>query len=149
MAKITIGHAEGPKGTNFFLMNEGNFEIQTAYHTFSVTDSKIEVINGKYFYDSSKYHVGGKFGEIEIPGEVIKLKEKETLRYEKLLNSVGITETTQGTVYFSISDDCKLVAKLREKAVKTDKIYDLEGRKAVFVPELSLDFAKICNMSLQ
>lgn len=58
MAKIAIGHAEGPKGTNLFLMNEGNFEIQTAYHTFSVTDSRIETRDGKYFYDSSKDHQG-------------------------------------------------------------------------------------------
>lgn len=141
MAKIVIGSTEGPKGTNVFLMNDGNFEIQTAYNTFSVSDSRIETRNGKYFYDSSKDYIGEKFGEIEIPKSVIELKEKETSRYEMLLNSIGITETTQGTVYFSINTDCQLIAKLGEKAIKTDKIYNVEGKKAIFIPELGLDFA--------
>ena len=141
MAKITIGSTEGPKGTNVFLMNDGKFEIKTAYHTFSVPDSRIEILDGKCFYDASKDYIGEKFSEIEIPEGVIKLKDEETLKYEKLLNSIGTTETTQGTVYFSINADCQLIAKLGEKAVKTDKIYDVESRKAIFVPELGLDFA--------
>lgn len=58
-----------------------------------------------------------------------------------LLNSIGTTETTQGTVCFSINEECKLVAKLGENAVKTDKIFDIEGKKAILVPELALDFA--------
>ena len=147
--EIQIGTIPGPKGQIFFSMENYELFITSVSRQITARDKNMKEVDGKTYINIKSLNLGDKFPEIEIPAEILQAGDRARKEYELSKGSVGVIDSTHGKIYFSINAVCQLIAKLGEKAVKTNKIYDLEGRKAVFVPELSLDFAKICNMLLQ
>jgi len=136
---ILIGTVNGEKETVSFYMNGDTFITGTYNKRSTMPDSSIKELNGKYYADLN-LNFESELKHIEIPESVLKARDRIRKENELIQNTAGSIETSQGKVYFSIDGSDYIIAKVGEKAVKTDRIFDIEGKKALFVPDLDLDF---------
>jgi|GEM_PF-1915568 len=138
-----IGYIDSEIGTIHLSINDGGYlEIQTPKTLYVVDENELIEKDGKYYYPLPKkdYKIVNEdvFSEIVIPVDILEEMEKALDEFKLQENNVGSTETAQGDVYFSISGDVKIIAKIGENATKTGSIYNIEGKNVVFVPDLNL-----------
>lgn len=137
----TIGYIETESGTVFFEMNNGNFEIKLPDNTFHVYDEDLKEIDGKFFFDLPEDRIScfWKTKTIEIPADVLERKEEYLKEIENSRGSIGSTETNQGKVYFYLTAEGMIKAKLGELEETTDTFYTVENQRNVFLHGLGLD----------
>lgn len=140
-----LGSTESEIGTVIYIINDdGFFEIRTPKRVYAVDESELIEKDGKCYFPLPKtdYMIVNEdvFSDIEIQEDVLEEMEKALIEFKLQEQSIGSTETTQGRVFFSLSRDGQIISRLNEKSVKTDRIYTVEGRRTVFVPDLELDF---------
>jgi hypothetical protein len=137
---ILLGTVNGEKENASFYMNGNTLIFGTYDKRSTIPDSSIKELNGKYYADLDFLKFDSEFKHIEIPESVLNACDRIRKENELIQNTAGSIETSQGKVYFSIDGSDYIIAKVGEKAVKTDRIFDIEGKKALFVPDLDLDF---------
>jgi hypothetical protein len=140
-----LGNTEIDIGTVSFSINDGGFfQIQTPKSFYAVDENELIEKDGAYYYPlpgrDFKIVNDVVFSEIEIPVDIIEEMEKALQEFEEHKNSVGTIETSKGIVFFSIGGSGEILAKLNEKTVKTARIYDIEGKRAIHIPDLGIDF---------
>lgn len=127
---VLLGKNDYPPGTKFsiqYIWHFGKFQIDTYERKFTVSDSEIKEIQGKYF-----------FNEIEIPASVIEQKHALDLDLELRRGSIESVKTSQGNVYFSIDAEGELIVKLGNKTAVSSKIETVENRRAINIKQLGL-----------
>jgi len=145
-----LGYTETSIGTiNFSVNDYGSFEIQTPKSFYAVYENELIEKDGKVYFKlperDFKILNDVVFSEIEIPVDILEDMEKALKEFKLRENSIGSTETTKGKVYFSLSADGKIIAKIGGKATKTEKIYTVENNRVVVAPDLSIEsvFVKV------
>jgi|SRR5665647_92841 len=116
-----------------FYMENSDFVYESSKFSSTVPDFSIEEIDGKKF---THIEMKGETRLVEIPDSIIKARDQIRSDNKLNQNSIGSAETSHGKVYFSICESGKITAKINEKAVETDRIFNIEGRRAVFVADL-------------
>jgi len=136
---ILLGTVNGKKETVSFYMDGDTLSARTYNFRSILPDSSIKELNGKYYADLN-LNFESVLNHIEIPESVLTARDKIRKENNLAKNTAGSNKTSQGKVYFSIDGSDYIIAKVGEKAVKKDRIFDIEGKKALFVPDLDLDF---------
>jgi len=141
-----LGYIETDIGTIDFSINEyGFFEIRTHKSFYAVYENELVEKDGKFYFKlpdrDFKVLNDVVFSEIEIPADILEEMEKALSEFKLNEKSIESTETPKGKVYFSLSADGKIIAKIGGKASKTDKIYTLENNRVVVAPDLNLESA--------
>jgi|SRR5665647_3723091 len=139
-----LGNTESEIGTINFSVNDGGYlEIQTPKTLYVMDENELIEKDGKYYFPLPKkdYKIVNEdvYSEIEIQEDVLEEMEKALIEFEAHKNSIASTETIRGDVFFSISEDGKIISKHGEKSVKTDRIFNVECKKVVYVPEFDFD----------
>jgi len=126
---ILIGTVNGEKENVSFHMS-GDTLIAGTYNIRStIPDSLIKELNGKYYADLDLNFESG-LNHIEIPESILNACDRIRKENELMQNTTGSIGTSQGNVYFSIDGSDYIIAKVGEKAVKKDRIFDIEGKKS-------------------
>lgn len=141
-----LGYIESEIGTVQFSINDGGFfEVNTPKCFYAVDVNELVKRDGRHYFSlptrDFKILNDVIFSEVEIPADVLEEMEKALIEFKLQEKSVGRTETAQGYVYFSISGDAKIIAKIGENATKAGSIYNIEGKNVAVVPDLNLSSA--------
>ena len=141
-----LGNTESEIGTlNFYINDNGFLEIQTPKRFYVVEENELIKKDGKYCFPlpEKDYMIVNEdvFSDIEIQEDVLEEMEKAIAEFKLQEQSIGSTETIHGRVFFSISEDGKIISKHGEKALKADRIFNVENKKVVYVPEF--DFGSV------
>jgi len=140
----TLGYTETDIGTVVFKMNASNFEIQTHKATFTVSGNDIEEIEGKSLFKIPSGLSGFRdVPYIEIPDTVLERKEEYLNEIEMSKGNIGSTETNQGKVFFYLTAEGLIKAKLGEIEETTDTFYTVEGKRVMLLPGLDIPFVVI------
>jgi hypothetical protein len=137
-----LGQTETDIGSVRFEMNASNFEIWTPKRTFTVYDDDIEEVDGIFVFHIPDNVTSGfqNVREIEIPAYILDRKAEILKEIEAGKNSIGSTETPQGKVYFYLTEDGKVRAKLGELEEITEIFYTIEGKRVMLFPGLDIPF---------
>ena len=127
---ILLGTVNGKKETVSFYMDGDTLSARTYNFRSILPDSSIKELNGKYYADLDFLKFDSEFKHIEIPESVLNARDRIRKENELIQNTAGSIETSQGKVYFSIDGSDYIIAKVGEKAVKKDRIFDIEGKKS-------------------
>ncbi len=130
MAKI-IGNINSPVGTVLFSMCGEKLDIRTSFRNFLVTDDEIQEKDGKFFFDVSKQHMEKGLKEIEIPKVVIERKNRILIDNKHREKSIASLEHTEGTVFFSLTEDGHLICSFGEKEIITEGLLTIEGKRCI------------------
>jgi hypothetical protein len=141
-----LGNMESDIGTiNYSINDDGYLEINTPKRVYAVGDCELIEKDGKYCFPlpEKDYKIVNEdvFSKIEITGDILEEMKTALIEFKAHKTSIGSTETIHGRVFFSISEDGKITAKHKEKATKSDRVFNIEGKRTVFVPDLGLDSA--------
>lgn len=137
----TLGYTETDIGTVIFQMNASNFEIQTHKAIFTVSGNDIEEIEGKSLFKIPSGLSGFRdVPYIEIPDTVLERKEEYLKEFEISIGNIGTSETTQGKVFFYLTAEGLIKAKLGEIEETTDTFYTVEGKRVMLLPGLDIPF---------
>ncbi|MHB8102635.1 MAG: hypothetical protein ACYDEF_10790 [Methanosarcina sp.] len=139
-----LENTESEIGTlNFYINDNGFLEIQTPKRFYAVEENELIKKDGKYCFPlpEKDYMIVNEdmFSKIEIPADILEEMEKALAEFKLQEKSVGSTETIHGRVFFSISEDGKITAKHKKKATKSDRVFNVECKKVVYVPEFDFD----------
>ncbi len=128
-------------GTVRFQMFEYSFEIKTPKQVIRVPEKYIKEVDGKYIFQvpGGALSATNRVPEIEIPAYVIEAKNRYQAEYEQIQASIGHTETTRGKVFFSLTNSGEILCSTGNKTETVDHIYNIEGKRAVYVPGLGLE----------
>jgi len=133
-----IGSVNGEKESVCFYMDGDTLKAETYKICSTIPDSLIKELNGKYYADLN-LNFESVLNHIEIPESVLTARDKIRKENNLAKNTAGSNKTSQGKVYFSIDGSDYIIAKVGEKAVKKDRIFNIEGKRVLFVPDLDLD----------
>jgi hypothetical protein len=139
-----LGQTETDIGTVIFQMNASNFEIRTHKIIFTVYDDDIKEVDGLKVFEIPKGFSG--FMEapyIEIPAYILEGRDEYLKEIENSKGSIGSTETAQGKVYFFLTEDGKVRAKLGELEEITETFYTIEGKRVILFHGLDIPFVII------
>jgi hypothetical protein len=140
-----LGQTETDIGSVRFEMNASNFEIRTPKRTFTVYDDDIEEVDGIFVFHIPDNVTSGfqNVREIEIPAYILDRKAEILKEIEAGKNSIGSTETPQGKVYFFLTEDVKVRAKLGELEEITETFYTIEGKRVILFHGLDIPFVEL------
>lgn len=136
-----LGQTETDIGTVIFQMNASNFEIRTPKITFTVYDDDIKEVDGLKVFEIPKGFSG--FLEapyIEIPEYILEGRDEYLKEIENSKGNIGSTETAQGKVFFYLTAEGLIKAKLGELEETTDTFYTVEGKRVMLFPGLDNPF---------
>jgi hypothetical protein len=133
-----IGSLKDSRGDIIFSMEGDTFLISSHNKQVAISDDELKEVNGK-LYANIKFLNMIDFPEVEVPEHVLELKTQYRKEIALAKNSVAIVEHEKGKIYLSVSNDCRVYAKLGDKTAITEKIYLVEGKKAIYVPDLELE----------
>jgi hypothetical protein len=134
-----LGSIPGPNGPIIFSMEGDRFLIGSVNRQVAIEDEEFSEVNGHLYANIQFLKLGEDFQEIMVPDQVLELKTKYRKENALSKNCVVVIEHPKGKIYISISSDCKIFVKMGEKTVTADKTYFIEGKRALYVPELELD----------
>ena len=139
-----LGRTETDIGTVIFQMNASNFEIRTHEIIFTVYDDDIKEVDGLKVFEIPKGFSG--FMEapyIEIPAYILEGRDEYLKEIENSKGNIGSTETPQGKVYFFLTEDGKVRAKLGELEEITETFYTIEGKRVILFHGLDIPFVEL------
>ena len=137
----TLGYTETDIGTVIFQMNASNFEIQTPKATFTVYEDDIKEVEGLKVFEIPKGFSGFRdIPYIEIPGHILEGRDEYLKETENSKGNIGSTETNQGKVFFYLTAEGLIKAKLGEIEETTDTFYTVEGKRVMLLPGLDIPF---------
>jgi hypothetical protein len=139
-----LGQMETDIGTVVFQMNASNFEIRTPKIIFTVYDDDIKEVDGLKVFEIPKGFSG--FLEapyIEIPAYILEGRDEYLKEIENSKGNIGSTETAQGKVYFYLTEDGKVRAKLGELEEITETFYTIEGKRVILFHGLDIPFVEL------
>jgi hypothetical protein len=140
----TLGYTETDIGTVIFQMNASNFEIQTHEVTFTVYEDDIKEVEGLKVFEIPKGFSGFRdIPYIEIPGDILEGRDEYLKETENSKGNIGSTETNQGKVFFYLTAEGLIKAKLGEIEETTDTFYTVEGKRVMLLPGLDIPFVVI------
>lgn len=140
----TLGYIETDIGTVIFQMNASNFEIQTPKATFTVYADDIKEVEGLKVFEIPHGFSGFRdIPYIEIPGYILEGRDEYLKENENSKGNVGSTETNQGKVFFYLTAEGLIKAKLGEIEETTDTFYTVEGKRVMLLPGLDIPFVVI------
>jgi len=137
----TLGYTETDLGTVIFQMNASNFEIQTPKATFTVYEDDIKEVEGMKVFEIPHGFSGFRdIPYIEIPGYILEGRDEYLKETENSKGNIGSTETNQGKVFFYLTAEGLIKAKLGEIEETTDTFYTVEGKRVMLLPGLDIPF---------
>jgi hypothetical protein len=136
-----IGNMPGPNGQITFSMDYDTLLVQSANsRQIAIYDEQLKKVDGKTYFDARWLKLGSDFPEIEIPTYILQARDEKRKENGISRGTIGCTESHTGKIIrFLIGSGGQLIARLGEKEVISDKIEEIEGKKAVNVQALCLD----------
>lgn len=130
----------GPNGTITFSMDGDTLLAHSANdRQTAIYDNEIKNVDGKTYFDARWLKLGSDFLELEIPAYILQMRD-ETRKENKISKgTIANVETSQGKVYFSLDENGWIIARLEEKEAFSDKIEEIEGKKAINIQALGLE----------
>jgi hypothetical protein len=136
MPKLLSTLANPIIGPVSFGITAGKFEIRAAGRAFYPTDDQLKKRGKDTVFDVSRE--GLRCSEIIIPAAVMKLKNEELQAAQMRIKYPVYMEHEKGTIYFSTTEDGKILIMQGEKTDTAGRVEILYGNYAVNVSALEL-----------